>query len=102
MQREDRSTSRINVMGNASITHYGGVDMTMASSKLTSKYQATIPADVRKALGLQAGDTVAFDIEDGRVTVRKIQPTDLDYLRGIEESLSEWASEADEAAYGDL
>lgn len=76
--------------------------MTTATSKLTSKYQATIPAAVREALQLGAGDTVAFDIEDGRVAVRKIQPMDPDYLRGVEETLSEWASPADEEAYGDL
>ena len=76
--------------------------MTTATSKLTSKYQATIPAAVREALQLQAGDTIAFEIEEGRVLVRKTQPIDLDYLRGVEESLSEWASPADEAAYGEL
>ena len=92
----------LNVMGNASITHYGGVTMATAISKLTRKYQATIPAAVREALALQAGDTVAFEIEDGQVAVRKSQPADLDYLKGVEETLSEWASEADEHAYANL
>ncbi len=76
--------------------------MATVSSKLTRKYQATIPAAVREALQLGAGDTVAFDIEDGQVKLRKSQPLDRDYLRGIEETLSEWASEADEQAYGEL
>ena len=76
--------------------------MTTASSKLTSKYQATIPSAVRKALKVGAGDTVAFDIEDGRVIVRKSLPLDQGYLKGVEETLSEWGSEEDEAAYGDL
>ena len=92
----------LNVMGNASITHYGGVTMATATSKLTRKYQATIPAAVREALALQAGDTVAFEIEGGQVAVRKSQPADLDYLKGVEETLSEWASEADEHAYANL
>ena len=36
-----------------------------ASSRLTSKYQATIPAEVRAALQLKAGDRVSFeDFED--------------------------------------
>ncbi|MEP0201360.1 MAG: type II toxin-antitoxin system PrlF family antitoxin [Halioglobus sp.] len=76
--------------------------MTTAISKLTRKYQATIPAAVREALNLQAGDSVCFEITDGQVAVRKSQPADLDYLKGVEETLSEWASEADEQAYANL
>ena len=76
--------------------------MTVSTSKLTSKYQATIPAAVRESLQLQAGDTVAFEIEGDQVVVRKSQPADLGYLKGVEETLSEWGSEADEQAYADL
>ena len=76
--------------------------MATATSKLTRKYQATIPAAVREALKLQAGDTVAFEIEDGQVAVRKCQPADLDYLKSVEETLSEWASQADDRAYANL
>ena len=35
-----------------------------ATSKLTTKYQATIPEPVRKVLHLGSGDVIAFDIED--------------------------------------
>lgn len=76
--------------------------MTTATSKLTSKFQATIPAPIRKHLELQAGDNVAFDIEDERVVLRKAQPLDLEYLSGVEETLSEWGSEEDEQAYANL
>jgi antitoxin PrlF len=34
---------------------------------ITSKGQITIPASVRKALGLEAGDRVVFRLEDGRL-----------------------------------
>jgi len=94
--------SSLSVMGNASITHYGGHTMATATSKLTRKYQATIPAAVRDALNLQAGDSVCFEIDEGQVSVRKSQPSDIEYLKGVEETLSEWASEADEQAYGNL
>ena len=100
MQRAQ--TDSLHVMGSASITCYGGINMAIVTSKLTRKYQATIPAAVREALKLEAGDTVAFDIADEQVTVRKSQPTDLDYRRGIEDTLSEWASAADEEAYANL
>ena len=76
--------------------------MTTSTSKLTKKYQATVPAEVRQFLGLQAGDSIAFEIDEGVVTVRKAQPVDTDYLRGVEATLSEWASPEDEEAYADL
>ena len=39
----------------------------MQASTLTSKGQVTIPANVRRMLGLKPGDQVAFMVEDGRV-----------------------------------
>jgi len=44
----------------------------MQASTLTSKGQVTIPADVRKHLGLHPGDRVGFIVEGGEVRlVRK-------------------------------
>ncbi len=44
----------------------------MQTSTLTSKGQVTIPAEVRRQLGLQPGDHVGFIMEDGDVRlVRK-------------------------------
>lgn len=76
--------------------------MDTATSKLTKKYQATIPEPVRRLLHLKAGDAIAFDIEGDDVHVRKARPVDLVFARSLEGTLSEWASEADEAAYRDL
>ena len=50
---------------------------TRAVSKLTSKYQTTVPAPVRDALCLEKGDSLVFEIaDDGAVTVRKAVPLD--------------------------
>jgi AbrB family looped-hinge helix DNA binding protein len=76
--------------------------MSTATSKLTSKYQATIPSKVRKALKLGAGEIVAFDIENGEVRLRKGTPVDIEFARALPGTLSEWQSEADDKAYGDL
>ena len=76
--------------------------MTSLISKLTRKYQATIPAEVRKALRLSAGDAIAFDVEDGEVRLRKAGPVDLAFSRAVEGTLDEWASPEDEDAYRDL
>ena len=76
--------------------------MKSAKSKLTSKYQTTIPQEVRKLLLLKKGDEVVFEIEDGRVVLRKATPLDLEYLSSIESTLSEWNSDHDEEAYKNL
>lgn len=76
--------------------------MTTSTSKLTSKYQATIPEAVRKRLHLKAGDTIAFDIEENQVRVRKAQPLDMAFARALEGTLKEWDSAADDEAYRDL
>lgn len=54
----------------------------MASAKLTSKGQITVPKDVRAALGVQPGDRIAFTIRrDGTVTVAA-DTIDVRSLRG--------------------
>ena len=76
--------------------------MDTATSKLTKKYQATIPEPVRRLLHLQAGDAIAFDIEGDEVHLRKARPVDLAFARSVEGTLNEWVSEADEEAYREL
>lgn len=71
-------------------------------SKVTKKYQATIPLAVRRKLGLKPGDTVAFEIENDTVTVRRATALDREYARALEGTLTEWLSREDEEAYRDL
>lgn len=75
----------------------------LAVAKITAKGQTTIPQDVRAALQVGPGDLIAWEVgTDGTAIVRRVQPLDLDYLRAIEGTLSEWSSRADEEAYRDL
>ena len=78
--------------------------MKTSTSKLTSKYQATIPEPVRRILHLQAGDAIAFDIdiENNQIRLRKARPVDIAFAHALEGTLSEWQSGADEEAYRDL
>ncbi len=76
--------------------------MRTATSKLTRKYQATIPAPVREVLGLRQGDTIAFEIDREEIRIRKARPIDLEFARALEGTLEEWSGEADEEAYRDL
>lgn len=73
----------------------------MKISTLTTKYQATIPTDIRKELDLHAGDKLGFEVDHGKVILYKIQPFDLVYHQALSSTLSEWDSAEDEA-YDDL
>lgn len=74
-----------------------------AVSKLTSKYQTTVPAPVREALLLEKGDSLVFEIgDDGAVTVRKAVPLDVPFERALGATLGEWESGEDDEAYRDL
>jgi len=74
----------------------------MLASKVTTKYQTTIPLEVREKLGIQQGDMVAFELENGGVRLRRVVPLDVEYAKALAGTLSEWASENDEEAYRGL
>jgi antitoxin PrlF len=76
--------------------------MPISTSKLTRKYQATVPEAVREKLDLHAGDVIAFEIENDAVVIRKARPIDTAFAQALVGTLSEWASENDEEAYRDL
>ena len=46
----------------------------MARSTLTSKGQTTVPKEVRKALDLEPGDKLSWEIRGGQVQVTTEQP----------------------------
>jgi AbrB family looped-hinge helix DNA binding protein len=75
----------------------------LAIGKITAKGQTTIPQEVRNALHVAPGDLIAWDVSaDGSATVRRVQALDIEYLRAVEGTLSEWSSAEDEAAYREL
>lgn len=76
--------------------------MRTAFSKLTRKYRATIPDPVREVLRLKAGDTIAFEIEDDQILLRKARPIDLEFAGSLEGTVDEWSRLEDEEAYRDL
>ncbi len=73
------------------------------SARLTSKYQATIPKEIRKHLHLESGDEILYELlPDDTVLVRKTSPLDLDYLGALNSTMNEWESDQDEQAYKNL
>jgi AbrB family looped-hinge helix DNA binding protein len=71
-------------------------------SRLSSKGQVTIPADIRRALELSAGDVVAYELKGDRAIIKKLRPFDAAYHAAVGETLEEWSSPEDEAAFNDL
>ena len=59
----------------------------MIQSRITSKAQTTIPAPVRKALGLREGDLVTYRIEEDRVVITRAEPVEDPFV-----TFTEWDS----------
>jgi AbrB family looped-hinge helix DNA binding protein len=55
----------------------------MSEATLTSKGQVTIPADIRKALGLSTGERIVFtQLEDG-TTIMRAKTRSIGELKGL-------------------
>jgi antitoxin PrlF len=52
-------------------THYEPSDMNEQLTVVTRKGQVTIPADIRRALGIKEGDKVAFVLENKQVKLTR-------------------------------
>jgi antitoxin PrlF len=70
--------------------------------KVTSKYQTSLPKEVREKLAIQAGDYVTFEIKGNAVTLRKIENIDKNFLKLTEQNLQEWNSEEDDKNFAYL
>jgi antitoxin PrlF len=56
---------------NTYTTPYEALDMNEQLTVVTRKGQVTIPADIRRALGIKEGDKIAFVLEDKQVKLTK-------------------------------
>lgn len=74
----------------------------LQTSKLTSKFQTTVPTQVRKILQLKAGDMVGFEIMGNDVKLKRATPLDLAFAQALEATLTEWSSPADDEAFKNL
>jgi antitoxin PrlF len=55
----------------------------VATARITSKGQITIPKEVRERLGVEAGDGLDFRFEDGRLEVVPVRRRRLAEFRGL-------------------
>ncbi len=74
----------------------------METSKLSSKSQVTLPRKIREALGARPGDTIVYEVEGNVVRLKRLEPFDAAFHKTLSNTLSEWASDADEEAFDAL
>lgn len=70
-----------------------------ANAKLSSKSQLVLPKSVREKLRLKTGDRVRFIDSPTGMIIERLQENEAEDPFA---SFSEWASEADDRAYGNL
>ena len=74
----------------------------MELARIGARGQITIPKRVRVMADLSAGDTLAFEVKEGHLVVRKMPVAQDAYLHALEHTLDEWNSLQDEEAWRDL
>jgi len=74
----------------------------LATTKITSKGQISVPKAVRERLGAQLGDTLIYETSGDAVVLKRLDPFDADFHRALTGTLAEWNSPEDDAAFSDL
>ncbi len=74
----------------------------MPTSRISSKGQVTIPKEIRKTIGLEPGDTIVYEVHDGVITLKHLEPFDAAFHAALSQTLDEWATPEDEEAFRDL
>ena len=75
----------------------------MKSSKLTTRFQVTIPKEIREALNLKAGDSLSVSaLESGYILINKEYPGEKEYYETITPLLADWDSPEDDEAFAHL
>ena len=63
----------------------------MQTSKLGRKGQVTIPGEIRGAMGLGAGDLLAYELHEGGILLKRVESFDKEFHLALSATLGEWA-----------
>ena len=74
----------------------------MHVSKVSAKGQVTIPIEIRKAMGIEPGDLITYELQGQCIKLKRITPFDAAFHSAVSETLEEWNSPDDEEAFNDL
>ena len=70
--------------------------MTLPTTTVSSKAQIVLPAEIRRALGIRAGDRLEISVEGERIVLERAPGSDVAALAELGGEL--WAGYADELA----
>ncbi len=71
----------------------------MKTVKLTSRGRITVPKKIREDFHLKAGDHAALSVEGNHIAMQKIPHGGDAFPGGVEGTLGEWNSPADEKGW---
>ncbi|MBI3796149.1 MAG: AbrB/MazE/SpoVT family DNA-binding domain-containing protein [Deltaproteobacteria bacterium] len=74
----------------------------MQASRISAKGQVTIPKEIREVLKLEPGDLVAYELQNGTVTLKRVEPLDTVFHEALSATLDEWNTPEDDEAFRDL
>ena len=74
----------------------------MQTSRLSSKGQLTLPKKIRQVIGIEPGDLVAYEVQNGMVRLKRVELFDAAFHVALSKTLDEWTSPEDEQAFRDL
>jgi antitoxin PrlF len=74
----------------------------MLTSRISPKGQVTIPKEVREELDLGPGDLVEYEVREGVVVLRRLEPFDRAFHAALSQTMDEWDTPEDDEAFGDL
>lgn len=61
----------------------GAFVMSVKMGRITSKFQITLPSEIRDAVGAHVGDQVLFHVNDqGEIVIRPLKKSSLDQVYG--------------------
>ncbi|MEE8358807.1 MAG: AbrB/MazE/SpoVT family DNA-binding domain-containing protein [Candidatus Hydrothermarchaeales archaeon] len=71
-----------------------------AYSKVTRRYQITIPKEMRRILEIKRGDVIAFFAENDKIVLRKVEKIDnpVKFMKGRHKDIELTTKEVEEIA----
>ena len=75
---------------------------TMNIARVRTNGQITLPKTTLDAAHIREGDILSFEIDSDRLIIRRITPLINTELSSLQDTLFDWHSKEDEAAWRDL
>lgn len=74
----------------------------MHLSQLSAEGQIILPKEIQELLSLSPGDMIAYEVREGTVTLKRVEPFDTVFHQALSATPEEWDSPEDDRAFRDL